>query len=100
MLNNTVLIVDDYFHWIRFSKPQAHCCFYANIEYNIDRITTKINAAAKEDLKAWANEKSAAIVADFLAHDTKAVYIEIKCLILKKWVTSCHMVGLRVCLNF
>ena len=58
MINTTIVIVDTCFHFTRFSKPQAHCCYYANIEYNIDRVTAKINSAAKEDLKILANNKS------------------------------------------
>ena len=59
------------------------------IEYNIDQLTVKIDAAAKEDRKTWANEKSAALVADFLAHDTKTVYNKIKRLIPKESVDKC-----------
>ena len=42
--------------------------------YNIDKITVKIDLASKEDLKVWANTKSDALVVDFLAHATKAIF--------------------------
>ena len=48
MINCTIEIVDKHFRFSRFPKPIAHCCYYANIEYDIDSITVKINKAAKD----------------------------------------------------